>query len=163
MKNQKSRKLSYVLVVAMLFTSVTLSAQQARRGDGEHHHPHMERNESGQKGVQQRGTGRPHIPDLTEEQKEQLHGFKVEMDKKALPLQNELGEKEARLRTLTTSESYNASAVEDLIEELGEVKTELEKLKVGQIQKIKSILTEEQLVAFNKQVASGHKKRPRRG
>ena len=163
MKNQKSRKLSYVLALAMLFISVTLSAQQARRGYGEHHPPRMEQNESGQKRMQQRGPRKPHIPNLTEEQKEQLHGFRVEMDKKVLPLQNEIGEKEARLKTLTTSESYNASEVEDLIEELGEVKTELEKLKVGQTQKIKSILTEEQLVAFNKQLISAQKKGPRRG
>ena len=150
-------------MVAMLFATVTLSAQQMRRGGGENHHPQMEQHQKGQRGMQERGPRGPHIPNLTEEQREQLHGFRVEMAKEVLPLENQIGEKEAQLKTLTTSEDYNASAVNNLIEEIGDVKTELEKLKVGQIQKIKSILTEDQLVAFNKQIADGPRHGPKKG
>jgi Spy/CpxP family protein refolding chaperone len=166
MKNQKSRKLSYTLIVAMLFASITLSAQQMRRGGGENHPQQFEQKERGQRGLrdmEERGPKGPRIPNLTEEQKEQLHGFRIEMEKEALPLHNSIGEKEAQLKTLTTSDNYNSSAVENLIEDIGEVKTELEKLKAGQIPKIKSILTDEQLVAFNKEIAHGQKKGPKKG
>lgn len=166
MKNQKSRKLSYTLIVAMLFASITLSAQQMRRGGGENQRPQFEQQERGQRGMRamdERGPKGPRIPNLTEEQKEQLHGFGLEMEKEALPLHNAIGEKEAQLKTLSTSNNYNSSKVESLIEEIGEVKIELEKLKAGQIPKIKSILTDEQLAAFNKEIAQGQKRGPKKG
>ncbi len=162
MKNLKSRKVSYSFIVAMLFISVSLSAQQMRRGGGENHPPQMEQ-ERGEKGMSHGKHRRPHIPNLTEEQKEQLHSWKVEADKIALPLENQIGEKEAQLTTLTTSEQFDQGAVENLIDEIGSIKTELKKLQVSQIQKVKSILTEEQLVAFNKQLAQAPRKAHRRG
>lgn len=166
MKNQKLRKLGYTFIIAMLFASTTLSAQQMRRGSGDNHPPKMENQERGQRGmrgIQERGPKGPRIPNLTEEQKEQLHGFRMEMEKASLPLHNEIGEKEAQLKTLTTSEDYSASAVNNLLEEIGEVKTELEKLKVAQIPKIKSILTEDQLAAFNKNLTHEKNRGPKKG
>jgi Spy/CpxP family protein refolding chaperone len=89
------------------------------------------------------------IPNLTEAQQEQLKGFHIAAEKSALPLKNQVAEKEARLKTLTTSESYDAKAVDKVIDEIGKLRTDLFKLKVSTEQKVKSILTEEQLVFVN--------------
>lgn len=158
MKTQKLKKYG-LIIVAVLFTSA--SAVQAQRFE-EGERPERPRKEmkQGQKPQQEmanRGPRGPQIPNLSEEQKEQLHGFKLEMDKSALPLKNQVAEKEARLNTLKTAESYDAKAVNKVIEEIGDLKTDLMKLHVAQTEKIKNILTDEQVVAFNNQLAKGPK------
>lgn len=151
----------------MLFTSATaVQAQQFRRGEGPH--PKQEQFQKGEHerdGRQQKGPRGPQIPNLTEEQKEQLKGFRVEFEKASLPIQNQIGEKEARLKTLTTAESFDEKAVNNVIEEIGDLKTEIMKLHVAQTEKIKSVLTEEQLVVFNNRLAKGSQpgKGPKRG
>jgi len=160
MKNQKLNKYGFVLAALLFVGASTAQAQRFQERERpdrpqqelkQGQRPDMDKGERGQKG--------PQIPNLTEEQQEQLKAFKLDMDKAALPLKNQVGEKEARLKTLTTAASYDAKAVSKVIEEIGDLKTDLMKLKVGQAQKVKSILTEEQLVAFNNQLAQG----PRQG
>ena len=163
MKNLKSRELSYTLIAAILFASFTMSAQQMRRAGGDNRPAQMEQHQRSDRGMQEKEPKRPRIPNLTEEQKEQLQTWKIEADKIALPLENQMGEKEAQLITLTTSENYNQEAVESLIDDIGAIRIDLEKLKASQIQKVKSVLTEEQLVVFNKQLAKGPRKHQRRG
>lgn len=157
MKNKNLKRYSIILLVMVFVGSSALQAQQFQRG--ERPQPPQQEMQMAKK----RGHKGPRIPNLSEEQKEQLKAFKVELEKNALPLKNQLGEKEARLKTLTTSESYDETAVNSVIEEIGDIKTEMMKLKVAQGEKIKSILTEEQLVAFNNQIAKGPKKNMRRG
>ena len=164
MKTQNLKKYGFI-IVAILFTSAS-AAQAQRFEQGERpNRPKMEmkQGQKPQAGMEERGPKRPQIPNLTEEQKEQLHSFKLEMDKNALPLKNQVAEKEARLNTLTTADSYDAKAVNKVIEDIGDLKTDLMKLQVGQTEKVKSILTEEQLVAFNSQLAKGPKKGPQMG
>lgn len=148
MKTENLRKYGLIILV-VLFTSVsTANAQRFDRGE----RPHQEELHKGGKPggeMKERGPRGPSIPNLTEEQKEQLHAFKLELDKSTLPLKNQVAEKEARLRTLTTAESFDERAVNKVIEEIGDLKTSLMKIKVANEQKVKSVLTEEQVIAFN--------------
>ncbi len=157
MKKENLKK--YGLVILMVVFTGAFSAQaQQQRGN----RPQAGQEQMGPRGQQgkealEKGPRGPNIPNLTEEQKEQMHAFKIAFEKEALPLKNQVGEKEARLRTLTTAESYDERAVNKVIEEIGELKTEVMKLKVAQGQQVKSILTEEQIVAFNSQIGKGPK------
>lgn len=164
MKTQKLKKYG-LIIVAILFTSASaVQAQRFEQGERpERPRQEMKQGQGPEKGIDQRGPKGPQIPNLTEEQKEQLHTFKLEMDKSALPLKNQVAEKEARLKTLTTASSYDSRAVNKVIEEIGDLKTDLMKLHVGQTEKVKSILTEEQVIAFNNQLANGPKKGQQKG
>lgn len=164
MKTQNLKKYG-LIIVAILFTSASFAqAQRFEQGERpERPRQEMKQGQKPQGGMEERGPKGPQIPNLTEEQKEQLQSFRLEMDKNALPLKNQVAEKEARLNTLTTASSYDAKAVNKVIEDIGDLKTDLMKLQVGQAEKVKSILTEEQLVAYNKQLAKGPKKGPQKG
>ena len=69
----------------------------------------------------------PMIPDMTEEQKEQIEESRTEHLKVILPLKNQLMEKEARLHTLSTSEKVNMKEINDIIEDIGAIKTKMMK------------------------------------
>ncbi|OEK05749.1 Spy/CpxP family protein refolding chaperone [Roseivirga misakiensis] len=156
MKTQKLKRYGFALAT-LLFLGTTAQAQRFQSNDRPEHPPQeMVKGQKPGKGQEQGHKG-PKIPNLTEEQKEQLHSFRLESEKTSLPIRNEVAEKEARLKTLVTAESYNEKAVNKVIEEISELKTSLMKLKVAEGQKVKSILTEEQLVIFNNQIAEGPK------
>ena len=85
----------------------------------------------------------------------------LKSEKAALPLKNQVNEKEARLRTLTTSTDFDAKAVNKVIDEIGILKSDLMKMKIASTQEIKLILTEEQLLFFDKQI--GQNRGPKQG
>jgi Spy/CpxP family protein refolding chaperone len=112
-------------------------------------------------GIQQEGAGRqgmhgcrmsehkPMIPDLTEEQREQIKTLRTEHMKAVQPMRNQIGEKKARLRTLTTSDKVNMSEVDRVIEDIGKIKTEMMKLMAQHRQEIRRLLNDEQRVFFD--------------
>lgn len=104
---------------------------------------------------------RPHdmLPDLTDVQKEEMKAIKMETQKQMQPLKNQLGEKKAKMQTLTTAENVDMAQVEALIDEMSDIRAEMMKIKARQKQKIRSQLTEEQRLAFDsmKKEHRGHK------
>lgn len=95
----------------------------------------------------------PKIPNLTETQEAELKSLKMAHEKEILPLHNELNELEARMRTLTTSEEKKSQELGRVIDNIGDIKTELMKKRVFHIEEMKEILTEEQVLFLNKQMA----------
>ena len=91
----------------------------------------------------------PEIPGLTDQQKEQIKKLHLALEEKTLALRNQLGEKEARLRTLTTSKNVNSAEVEKLIDEIGQLRTQDFKAHVLNDLKIRELLTDEQRVQFD--------------
>lgn len=121
----------------------TLSAQpQNRRNMQPKQDRQIAQNERGQ-GQQMR------LPNLTEEQKEQIKAIKLNGQKEALPLRNELMEKKARLRTLTTSEDYSEKAVNGTIDNIAGLEASLMKLRENHRQDVREVLTEEQRIIFD--------------
>lgn len=130
----------------------TLSAQpQNRRNMQPQQNRQIAQNERGQ-GQQMR------LPNLTEEQKEQIKAIKLDGQKEALPLRNEMMEKKARLRTLTTSEDYNEKSVNNTIDEISELEASLMKLRQNHRQEVREILTEEQRIVFDSASQRGKRK-----
>ena len=86
-----------VTAMALIIQATTLQAQNhevSKRYEKRHiaheKHPHKP------KGM--------HILDLTDVQKEEIKALHISLEKESLPLRNQIREKEARLKTLTTSE-----------------------------------------------------------
>lgn len=158
MKKSKMKWLGTLAIAVLLVSSLNVNAQGFRGIQKPPSGHPMEMNK-GQK-PERRG---PEIPNLTDTQKNQLKEFHLQEMEKAQPIENIVVEKETRLNTLITAEDYDEKAINKVIEEIGDLKTDLAKLKVANQQKIKSILTEEQLIFFNKHQPKGHKQNgPRR-
>jgi Spy/CpxP family protein refolding chaperone len=92
---------------------------------------------------------KPMIPDLTEKQQEQIKTLRLEHMQAMKSLRNELGEKKARLRTLTTSDKVNMTEVNKVIDDIGRLQTQMMKLRVQHQQSIRELLTDEQRVFFD--------------
>ena len=91
----------------------------------------------------------PRIPDLTEEQETKLKEIRVEFGKEVLPLQNQMKEAEAKLRTLTTVENTDINAIDKQIEKIGDIRVQMEKKQARMEQEIRKLLTEEQRLFFD--------------
>lgn len=89
------------------------------------------------------------IPDMTDEQKEQIQTHRLENREAMLPIRNELNEKQARLRTLTTGDTPDVEAAVAVIEEIGALRTEQMKLQLEHRMAVRELLTDEQRVAFD--------------
>jgi Spy/CpxP family protein refolding chaperone len=90
------------------------------------------------------------IPDLTTEQKAKIEAFHTTMSKEILPLENQILEKEARLRTLTTAEKVDMKAVNKTIDEISKLRGEIQKKRMKFMMDTRSILTEDQRVTFDR-------------
>ncbi len=87
--------------------------------------------------------------DLTDEQKEQIQEIRFETQKASLPIQNELREKQAQLRTLTTGEEANYGRAQDVVREIGDLKTELQLIRLSTREEVRNLLTDEQKLKFD--------------
>jgi Spy/CpxP family protein refolding chaperone len=130
-----------LLTAALLILTSSAFAQQAR----------MQPGAMGKQGMRgkEHAEHMPMIPDLTEKQKEQIKELRTEHLKAMLPLKNQLMEKRARLRTLSTSEKVDIREVNSVIEEIGTLKTKIMKEQAAHRQDVRTLLTEEQRLFFD--------------
>ena len=89
------------------------------------------------------------LPDLTDDQKSQMKELRFQMQKTILPLQNRIGEYDAKMKTLTTAEQADMKAINKVIDSKTDVLAKMMKLKAENHQKVRAILTEEQRVIFD--------------
>ena len=89
------------------------------------------------------------LPNLTDEQREQIRKSMIENREIMLPLQNQLREKQARLRTLTTGNTVNMRNAEVVIDEIAELQSQMLKSRINHRNEIRNILTDEQKVVFD--------------
>jgi len=133
MKNTKV-KMTVMALTVMLFGALGTMAQEKQMREAKHDgHQGHEMKERGSK-----------IPNLTDAQKEQLKEVKIKLQKETLPLKNALGEKRARLNTLTTTEGSSDKEINKVIEEIGGLETKMMKAKIASKMEVKKFLTEEQ-------------------
>ncbi len=86
---------------------------------------------------------------LTEEQREQMKTFKIEFIKDISPLKNEIEVKNAQLHAASVGDNIDVKKVNKLIEEIGDLKTQIAKKHFAHKQEIRSILNDEQKVLFD--------------
>jgi Spy/CpxP family protein refolding chaperone len=143
----KGLKLFCVSIIILLGVNVFAQQDEERKPppvfEDEHFKaPHMMKPPKHQKGL-------PPIPDLTEEQKEQIKELEINNMKEVLSLKNQMGERESQLRTLSTADNVDINSIYELIEEIGELKTQMMKQEAALHQEIRKILTDDQRVFFD--------------
>jgi Spy/CpxP family protein refolding chaperone len=147
----KSRSRRIVLpVAALLFIAGSAIAQP----------PEMHEGRAGREGMHgyRMSEHKGMIPGLSEEQQEQIKTLRTEHMKAMQPLHNQLGEKQARLRTLTTADKVNMAEVNKVIDDIGKLQTQLMKLREQHRQEIRKLLNDEQRVFFDAHMR-GHDER----
>lgn len=86
---------------------------------------------------------------LTEEQQAEIADLRMDHLKRMTTLRNQMQEKRARLQTLTTGDNYNQSEVDQVIEQMGDIRIQMMKKRTSHQQEVRSQLTEEQQVLFD--------------
>lgn len=126
--------------VALLFLVTTAFAQmpemKPERAEGEGH-------------CKGRGERMMMIPDLTDQQMEQMKSMRTEHMKEMQSLRNQIGEKKARLRTLSTTDKVNMTEINKVIDEMGEMRTQMMKMREQHRQNIRKMLTDDQRIFFD--------------
>lgn len=103
----------------------------------------------------------PDIPNLSKEQAESIKKLQLATEQKSFQLENVLREKEARLKTLTSEDNPDAKAVLKTVDEIGDLNTQILKLKVNNSLEIRKLLTPEQKLDFDRKQDIDHAERPR--
>jgi Spy/CpxP family protein refolding chaperone len=89
------------------------------------------------------------ILNLSDQQKQQIKKLHEGVAEKELSLRNQLGEKEARLRTLTTAKKVDEAEVGKIVDEISALRHQLFKSHVSLDLKIRELLTDEQRILFD--------------
>ena len=132
-----------VLTIGVLFLGLTSVMAQPGRGYGRGLGPGSDQRQGAGMGLY------ANLLDLTEEQQASVADLRTTHLKEMMDLRNKLREKRARLQTLTTGDNYDKNAVESVIDEMGEIHTQLLKERTSHRQDVRNLLTEEQQVLFD--------------
>ncbi len=89
------------------------------------------------------------IPDLSNQQKEQIKAERIAFMSDILPLKNQIKEKQAHLNTLQTTKKVDMKAVNATIDEIGKLRTDIIKRRALFRQKLRGYLTDEQRVFYD--------------
>ncbi len=87
--------------------------------------------------------------ELTDDQKAKIEALQVPHMKKMQAYRNQLGEKKAQERTLVTADKPDSKKINALIEDIGNIQTEMKKAQVAHRLEIRALLTEKQQVKFD--------------
>ncbi|MBI9069774.1 MAG: Spy/CpxP family protein refolding chaperone [Salinivirgaceae bacterium] len=145
----KNLKLTSLLVSALFISTATLNAQNFYNCDGQGNG----RQKTGyQQNSMNRGEYMANLLELSDEQKEKIESLRLNHQKQILPLKNELGEKQAKMRTLNTAENTDTKAINALIDEMGVIKTKMAKIRAAHKQDVRSTLTSDQRVIYDSHI-----------
>jgi Spy/CpxP family protein refolding chaperone len=136
-------KTKILMLVVLMSTSVLTFAQPADRNSKKSfrgQNPEMRMNE-------QRGPGNG--LNLTDAQKEAFKQTVLATQKQIQPIRNELGEANARQKTLTTAEKPDLNAINKNIEKIGALKVEMAKIQAKHRLEMRAQLTDEQRLKFD--------------
>jgi Spy/CpxP family protein refolding chaperone len=98
---------------------------------------------------------REDIPGLSDQQKEQVKKIRLETQKAMLPLESQIEVKSAELKSLLVSDNPGTAAVNAKLEEIGSLRTQMQKKRVAQQLDIRRLLTPDQRVAFDERLLKG--------
>ena len=141
MKTKKVITITTLLVAFILFANVNSFAQYGK-GQG--------------KGMCMKENTCCGIPDLTDEQETKIENLKTAHMKEMLPLKNQMGEKRAQLKTLTTADKVDMAAVNKKIDEIGSLKVEMMKKKEAHRQDVRALLNDNQRLYFDMHKGKGY-------
>lgn len=90
------------------------------------------------------------LPNITADQKAKITDLHTKMLKVIQPIQNQIGEKRARIKTLKQQESPNLDEIDKLIDEISSLDAKIEKERVKFYVEVRKLLTDEQKVAMDR-------------
>jgi len=137
-------KAKILVLVVLMGMSVVMFAQPGE-GGGQMRPYH---GKNGNIGMQRSG-GPMNGLNLTDAQKEAFKQSMLAVQKQLQPIRNELGEAEARQKTLTTVDKPDMAAVNKNIEKIGALKVEMAKIQVKHHIEMRAQLTDEQRLKFD--------------
>jgi len=149
MKARVLRMATLGLIVLFFGSSVKLLAQTEQEGT--------------EKQKKQRENNYFNIPNLTDEQKEEIDKLQADYQKVFLSQRKQLEEKNTRLKSLITTEKADMEEINKVIEEIGEINVQVMKDQTVYKLAIRALLTAEQKVEFDKVITAGKKKKKRKG
>ena len=99
--------------------------------------------------MMKRGKHHMAMLNLTPDQQTKMDGERIAHMKVMNGLRNEMDEKKARLNTLMETDKPDMKVINQVIDEVGALKTKMMKQKAEHVQKIRTMLTDEQKVIFD--------------
>lgn len=96
------------------------------------------------------------IPDLSQEQKDEIKKYRLDMVKENTSIHNQIAEKRARLNTLQSEDKANMSAINKTIDEIAALQAQQMKSKASFHVKVRALLNDEQKVAFDSRKHHNH-------
>lgn len=159
----------FALLLTVSFTSVSFAQNQEKQqkpakekqeclkpphgGNGEFPlpgGPGPEGRPEGKEGYPGKGSA-PFISDLTKDQEASLKKLHLKSEKAILPIQNQIGELEAKLRTLTTDDNADLTQIEPVVDQLATLRAKIEKIRIKGRLDTRKLLTDEQRLEFDRQ------------
>lgn len=126
-----------IAIVFMSLPFITLAQEAPHRG------------QNGDMHKEKKSHFEEHIPDLTMEQKENIKAIRFATMKEMKPLRNELGEKEARYKTLSQADNADMDAINAQIDDISQLKVKITKLEAKAQQDIRAVLNDDQRAVYD--------------
>lgn len=89
------------------------------------------------------------IPDLSQDQQDEIKKLRLEMTKETTSIRNQMAEKRARLNTLKAADKADMNAINKTIDEIAALEAQRMKAKASCDIKVRALLNDEQKVAFD--------------
>ena len=141
-----------VLMLAVLLGVTTVVIAQPKKNDQERPF----RDQKKEMKMDARKGGPENGLNLTDAQKEAFRQSRLVLQKQVQPILNELGEAEAHQKTLMSAEKPDLAAINKNIEQIGNLKVEMAKIKAKNRLDMRAQLTEEQRLKFD--AFKGHRR-----
>lgn len=144
------RRIISTAFLLLLVSSITVQAQ--RNDQQERRKEIKERIEKrmGPEARMQRGPqAMLRMLDLNNDQKEQIKAIMLNGKKESIPFENQLREKKARLRTLSSGNTYDVQALNIVADEMAEIQASIKKIHIAKKGEIRALLTDDQKVIFD--------------
>jgi Spy/CpxP family protein refolding chaperone len=93
------------------------------------------------------------IPNLTEDQQKKISDLRTAHQKDMLNLRNDLAIKEAELKKYRTADKPDIALINKTIDEIGKLRTDMEKKRVSHELAVRGLLTDEQKTAFDLRIS----------
>jgi len=154
----------FITTTFLLLLVGTLSVQAQRNDQKERRAEQKERVEKrmGQQARMERGPqAMLRVLDLEEEQKEQIKEIMLAGKKESIPFENQLREKKARLRTLSSGDKYDVSALNKVVDEMSELQANVKKIHIAKKGEIRALLNDYQKVIFDSMPDKGERLKKR--
>lgn len=143
---KKNSKLSRVFVLVLFLLPLTFSSM-AQKADTKTSNPPCLNQKDQCPG--------PPIPNLSEEQMNGIKASRLELMKKNQPIENEIGELQARLKTLQSAPKADMNAINKVIDQISDKKAQLAKNMAAHEQEVRKLLNDEQRLFFDQHRKNG--------